>query len=67
MINKTGITYPIIRDYNSDIFHLFSEKNAGVTRNIIIDKNGDIAFLTRLFERKEFDEMKEVIDKLLHN
>ena len=30
-------------------------------------KNGDIAFLTRLFERKEFDEMKEVIDKLLHN
>ena len=67
MINKTGITYPIIRDYNSDIFHLFAEKNAGVTRNIIIDKNGDIAFLTRLFERKEFDEMKEVIDKLLHN
>jgi peroxiredoxin len=67
MINKTGVTYPIITDYNSEIFHLFAEKNAGVTRNIIIDKNGDIAFLTRLFERKEFDEMKKVIDELLDN
>ena len=37
------------------------EKEAGVTRNVIIDRKGKIIFLTRLFEREEFDEMKEVI------
>ena len=65
MINRTGISYPIVSDKNSNIFHLFAEKNSGVTRNIIIDQNGNIAFLTRLFERSEFNEMKEVIHKLL--
>jgi hypothetical protein len=40
---------------------LFALKNAGVTRNIIIDRNGKIVFLTRLFEMEEFNEMKKVI------
>ena len=66
MINRTGASYPIIRDVNSNIFHLFAEEKAGVTRNIIIDKNGNIAFMTRLFERDEFNEMKKVINKLLN-
>ena len=65
MLDRTDVSYPIIRDTNSQIFQLFAEKNAGVTRNIIIDKNGKIAFLTRLFERNEFNEMKEVINDLL--
>ena len=65
MIDKTGVTYPIITDYDSKIFHLFAEKKAGVTRNIIIDQNGDIKFLTRLFEKDEFNEMKTIIDELL--
>tara|TARA_B100001250_G_scaffold322088_1_gene285288 strand:+ start:4618 stop:5148 length:531 start_codon:yes stop_codon:yes gene_type:complete len=65
MIDRTGVGYPIVRDFHSEIFHLFAEKNAGVTRNIIIDQNGKIAFLTRLFEKNEFDEMKAVINELL--
>ena len=65
MINRTKVTYPIITDFNSEIFNLFAEKKAGVTRNVIIDKNGNIAFLTRLFEKDEFNEMKDVIDELL--
>ena len=65
MIDRTGVSYPIVRDVHSEIFHLFAEKNAGVTRNIIIDQNGKIAFLTRLFERSEFDEMKSTINALL--
>ena len=65
LIDKTRVTYPIETDYNSKIFQLFAEEKAGVTRNIIIDQNGEIAFLTRLFDRDEFDEMKVVIDKLL--
>ena len=65
IIEKTGVTYPIGIDYNSRIFNMFAEEKAGVTRSIIIDQNGDIAFLTRLFEVNEFNEMKKTINKLL--
>ena len=65
IIEKTRVTYPIGIDYNSKIFNMFAEKKAGVTRSIIIDQNGDIAFLTRLFEASEFNEMKNTINKLL--
>ena len=65
MLDRTKVTYPIITDFNSEIFNLFAEETAGVTRNVIIDQNGNIAFLTRLFEKNEFNEMKDLIDKLL--
>jgi peroxiredoxin len=55
------ITYPLALDPSADIFGLFAEKQAGVTRNVIIDRNGKIIFMTRLFEREEFDEMKKII------
>ena len=61
----TGVTYPLALDPGGDVFGLFAHKKSGVTRNIIIDRKGNIAFLTRLFERGEFDEMKEAIAKLL--
>jgi len=67
MVEKTDVTYPILSDTNSQIFELFAEKNAGVTRNVIINQNGEIAFLTRLFEQKEFNEMINIIDELLKN
>ena len=67
MTNKTGVTYPIIRDINSTDFNLFAEKKAGVTRNIIIDQNGKIQFLTRLFDKEEFNQMKSKIEDLLNN
>lgn len=65
MREKTGATFPIITDYNSEIFELFAEEKAGVTRSVIINQNGEIAFLTRLFDHDEFNEMKNVIGKLL--
>lgn len=60
------ITYPLALDPGADIFGLFALKQAGVTRNVIIDRNGKIIFLTRLFELEEFNEMKEVIFKELN-
>ena len=65
-IDDMKITYPLTLDEKGEIFSLYTEKNAGVTRNIIIDRDGKIVFLTRLFDRKEFDQMKEVIEKLLN-
>ncbi len=56
-----GVTYPLALDPGADIFGLYANKEAGVTRNVIIDRSGKIFFLTRLFEREEFDRMKKVI------
>jgi peroxiredoxin len=55
------ITYPLALDPGADIFGKYALKESGVTRNIIIDRKGKIIFLTRLFEREEFDRMKEII------
>jgi len=59
------ITYPLALDPGADIFYTFAAKGAGVTRNVIIDKNGKIVYLTRLYKEDEFNEMKEVIELLL--
>ncbi|MDP4223986.1 MAG: TlpA disulfide reductase family protein [Bacteroidota bacterium] len=56
-----NITYPLALDPGADIFGLYALKEAGVTRNVIIDRNGKIIFLTRLFNRDEFDAMKKAI------
>lgn len=62
---KTGVTYPIGLDPKAGIFELYAEKDAGITRNVIIGKDGRIVMLTRLYEPEEFNEMVEVIDNLL--
>ncbi len=64
-INQIPVTYPMLLDPEGKIFYKYAEKGAGVTRNVIIDKTGEIVYMTRLFKQEEFDEMKEVIDKLL--
>jgi peroxiredoxin len=56
-----GVTYPLALDPGADIFGLFALKEAGVTRNVIIDRQGKIIFLTRLYDREEFDLMKKAI------
>jgi len=56
-----GVTYPLALDPGADIFGLYALKEAGVTRNVIIDREGKIVFLTRLFDKEEFDRMKKVI------
>lgn len=56
-----AVSYPLALDPGADIFGLFAEKEAGVTRNVIIDRSGKIIFLTRLYEREEFDKMKKMI------
>ena len=62
---STGVTYPIVLDEDGAIFELYAEKEAGVTRNVLIDKNGKIVFLTRLYDEKEFAALKQKIEKIL--
>ena len=59
------VTYPLALDPGAKIFYKIAAKNAGVTRNIILDKEGKVAYLTRLYKDDEFNEMKEVIELLL--
>ncbi len=61
---KIGTTYPLALDPGANIFGLFANKDAGVTRNVVIDKTGKIVFLTRLFEEKEYQEMLSVLKQL---
>jgi len=62
---QMGITYPLALDPNADIFGLYANKEAGVTRNVIIDRTGKIVYQTRLFNQEEFNSMKVKIDELL--
>lgn len=55
------ITYPLAIDSTGDVFHSYAQKGAGVTRNVIINKKGEIIFLTRLFQMDEFLQMKDLI------
>lgn len=60
-----GTTYPMALDPGADIFALFAHRKAGVTRNVVIDQTGKIAYLTRLYNREEFEGMISKIEELL--
>ena len=59
------VTYPLTLDTAGTKFGLFCGPDAGVTRNIIIDKDGKIVLLTRLFEEAEFNGMVKFINEEL--
>ncbi len=65
LIDATGITYPIALDDGGDIFGKYAEKNSGITRNVIVNREGKIIYLTRLFNHEEFSAMKKVIEEEL--
>jgi peroxiredoxin len=64
-VSQIGITYPMGLDPGADIFALFADRKAGVTRNVIIDREGKIVMLTRLYNEAEFASMCTKIDELL--
>ena len=61
----TGVTYPLGLDPGADIFALYADRKAGITRNVLIDRDGRIVMLTRLYDEKEFAALVEKIDKML--
>ena len=64
-VKKVGTTYPIAMDVNADVFASYALRNSGITRNILIDKDGKIVMLTRLFNEEEFNSLVERIDSML--
>jgi peroxiredoxin len=59
------ISYPIGLDPNADIFALYAQREAGITRNVIIDKSGKIIMLTRLYNEDELRKMTELLGTVL--
>lgn len=59
------ITYPIGLDPKANIFALYAQREAGITRNVIIDKTGKIIMLTRLYNEEEFGKMTQLLNSLL--
>lgn len=64
---KTGVTYPLVLDPGGEIFCRYAHRLAGITRNVIVDTDGRIVMMTRLYDEEEFDRMTQVIDSLLSN
>ena len=62
---STGVTYPLALDTNADVFASYAERKAGITRNILIDKDGRIVMFTRLFNEDEFNALVQKIDAML--
>lgn len=65
--NKIGTTYPMALDVNGDVFANYALRGAGITRNVLIDKDGRIIKLTRGFKEDEFNELTSLIDSMLNN
>ena len=62
---QTGITYPLGLDPGADIFAKYAERNAGITRNVLVGKDGKIVMMTRLYNEGEFASLCKKIDELL--
>lgn len=62
---KTGVTYPIALDPGADHFAKYADRKAGITRNVLIDKEGKIVMLTRLYNEEEFASLCKKIDGML--
>ena len=62
---KTGVTYPLGLDPGADIFAKYADRQACITRNVLIDKDGQIVMLTRLYDEDEFASLCQKIDQLL--
>lgn len=62
---KTGVTYPLALDPGADIFAKYADRKAGITRNVLIDKEGKIVMLTRLYNEEEFASLCKKIDEML--
>lgn len=62
---STGVTYPLGLDPGADIFAKYALRQSGITRNVLINPEGRIVMLTRLYNPEEFASLVGKIDELL--
>mgnify|MGYP002117520879 CR=1 FL=1 len=62
---STGVTYPLGLDPGADIFAKYALRESGITRNVLVDKEGRIVKLTRLYNEEEFASLVQKINEML--
>lgn len=62
---KVGTTYPMALDTAANAFASYALRQSGITRNVLIDRDGKIVKLTRLYNETEFSGLVQAIDSLL--
>lgn len=62
---KIGTTYPMLLDDKGDVFASYAVRKSGITRNVLIDRDGRIVMLTRRYVEPEFNQLVSAIDSLL--
>lgn len=62
---QTGVTYPLGLDPGANIYAKYALRQSGITRNILIDKDGTIIKRTRLYKEDEFNSLVQAIDHYL--
>lgn len=62
---QTGVTYPLGLDPGANIYAKYALRQSGITRNILIDKDGTIIKRTRLYKEDEFKSLVQSIDNYL--
>lgn len=62
---STGVTYPLGLDPGADILAKYALRDAGITRNVLIDREGKIVKLTRLYNEEEFASLVQQINEML--
>ncbi len=62
---QVGTTYPMAMDTAANVFASYAVRNSGITRNVLVGKDGRIVKLTRLFNEEEFSSLVLAIDSLL--
>ena len=62
---KVGTTYPMALDTAANAFASYALRQSGITRNVLIDRDGKIVKLTRLYNEAEFNGLVQAIDSLL--
>ena len=61
---QMGVSYPMCPDSAGKVFYSIAAPKSGVTRNVVVDREGHIAMLTRLFDKEEFARMVGTIEAL---
>ena len=62
---KVGTTYPMALDTAGNVFASYAVRKSGITRNVLVGKDGRIVMLTRSFKEAEFNKLVATIDSLL--
>jgi hypothetical protein len=55
----------MLLDDKGDVFASYALRNSGITRNVLVGRDGRIVKLTRRFVESEFNDLVAAIDSLL--